>query len=158
MHHPRLVNVVHRVVDVKLARRRDDARIVDPSYFLKRLIIIDNDLTLAVFLPPHAYPYLVPGLIELEMDGAPFVRNLPAFRILVRIRLLEDADLLLNGRITIQGVIHPDMFTLRVRFNKQAAAAKGLDLPHLFPGILLVLGRIGAVDSDLALTKMRGAI
>src|SRR5512147_1037948 len=65
-----LVDVVSRVVDVEVAGRRDDARILDHGLELARLVVHHHQRGLLVLRAPYREPHLVAGLIVFRLHDA----------------------------------------------------------------------------------------
>src|SRR5690606_13867285 len=146
-----LVDVTLRVVDIELARRRDQSLVLDHRLEFAGLVVDHHDGRFLVLCAPDREPDLVARLVVLRLrdppgafgHAGPFA-NRQHFVRLVEIGEVEYRDRLGDLRIGIKGGVDPEVLRLRVGLDEQVAPALPLGRLHHLPCMLGVPFGIGA--------------
>src|SRR5690606_21509926 len=159
----RSVNVMYRVEDIELARRRDNFRTLDYVLQLPRAIVDNDDGRLLFLAAPDREPDFVAGLVVFGLYHA--LRTFTQFGpfgnrqdLVTRIQVIdsEHCNALADGCVGIEGCVDPEVVRLGVRFNEQRTAALALQYAHHLPRVLRVARWIRAQESDIRVAECAG--
>src|SRR3989344_8506315 len=132
-----LVDVVLRVIDVELARRRDQSLVLDHGLELARLVVDNHDGGFLVLAIPDGKPDLVAALVVFRLHDtlrslaqAGHFRNLDDLVTLAQVVDVIDGGRLADGGIGIQRRIHPQVSGLGMGLDEEGAAPLSLEAAH----------------------------
>src|SRR5581483_7078016 len=122
------------VVDVELAGRRDQARILDHRLRLERLVVDDDDRRFLVLRVPYREPHLISVLVEFGLYHAlrTFAADLRPLRdrqnleSAVEVADVEHRDRLADLRVRVERRVDVEMPRFRMRLDEERAAALAL--------------------------------